>query len=314
MRGKGLLAAGAALLGLEAFNRRVQGTYAEIDPQLPGDEPEMWQWRFGRVAVYKSGQDSNPPILMLHGHNAAASAAEMTQPFNRLSDEYCVYAPDLLGYGLSDRPDIEYEPQLFIELIEDILREVVQRPAIVMASSVTAAHAIEAAAGNPEWIERLVLICPTGVRNLTSAPAAEGVVQRILGLPVVGRAIFNGVASRSSIRYFLKRQAYYNPELVTDELVDRYYRTAHAPGARYAPSAFVAGRLYWDAGEAWTRLEQRALLVWGREAAITPTSDAAAYLATNPGAEMEEIAQAGILPHDEQPEQFENVVRAWLRR
>jgi pimeloyl-ACP methyl ester carboxylesterase len=56
------------------------------------------------------------------------------------------------------------------------------------------------------------------------------------------------------------------------------------------------------------------LLVWGREAKITPLADAPAFLATNPGAELQEISPAGILPHDEQPEQFANLVGAWLER
>jgi pimeloyl-ACP methyl ester carboxylesterase len=313
MRMKGLLAIGAAVAGVEAYNRAVELPYMELEPQLPV-APSMWQWRFGRVAVYQAGDPANPPLLLLHGHNAAASAAEMREPFARLADRFHVYAPDLLGYGLSDRPDIEYTPQLYIELIEDILREVVQRPAAVLASSLTCAYAIEAALANPEWISALVLVCPTGVRRLTEPGAAGAYAGAALRLPVLGQALFNGLASRPSIRYFLRAEVYHDASLVSRSLVERYYRTAHAPGARYAPAAFVSGKLYWDASEAWSRLEQRALLVWGKEATVTPATDAATFLATNPGAEVEEIGAAAILPHDEQPEQFANIVGAWLQR
>jgi pimeloyl-ACP methyl ester carboxylesterase len=266
------------------------------------------------VAVYEVGEPSGPPLLLLHGNNAAASAAEMREPFARFADRFHVYAPDLLGYGLSDRPDIEYNPQLYIEFIEDILREVVQQPAVVTASSLTSAYAIEAARANPEWVTALVLVCPTGVRRLLEQPARGRAIEGLLRLPVLGQGLFNAIASRPSIRYFLETETYFDATLVTDDMVERYYRTSHVPGARYAPSAFVSGKLRWDASEAWSRLEQRVLLVWGKEARLTPATDAAAFLATNPGAEVEEIGAAGLLPHDEQPEQFANVVGAWLER
>lgn len=310
---RNLLAAGAAVAGLEVYNHRVALPYDALEPQLPA-RPIMWQWRLGDVAVYEAGHRANPPLLLLHEHNAAASAAEMRHLFERLSDRFHLYAPDLIGYGLSDRPDIEYAPALYIELIEDILREVVQQPAAVLASSLTSAYAIEAAYANPEWITSLALICPTGVRSLTEQSASGKFIETLLRVPVLGQAMFNGIASRPSIRYFLEAQTYFDATKVTDELVGQYYRTAHVPGARYAPSAFVSGKLYWDASEAWSRLEQRALLVWGKEAKITPVTDAAAFLATNPGAELQEIGAAGILPHDEQPEQTANIITDWLRR
>ncbi len=310
---KSLVALGSALMGLEAYNRRVSLPAESLEEQLPV-QPVRWPWRFGEVVVYETGDTSNPPLLLLHGHNAVASAGEMKEPFARLSDRFHIFAPDLLGYGLSERPDIPYNPQLYIELIGDLLREVVKQPAAVLASSLTSAYAIEAAVAEPEWITSLVLVCPTGVRTLQEQSAAGKAIEALLRLPVVGQGMFNGIASRRSIRYFLEGQTYHGKSLVTNDLVEQYYRTAHVPGARYAPSAFVSGKLYWDASEAWAQLSQNVLLVWGREAKITPLADAAAFLATNPGAELQEISPAGILPHDEQPEQFANLVGAWLER
>ena len=306
------LGSGAALAaGLLAFNRSV--TVTEIEPSLPV-EPTYWKWRYGDVAVYEAGDPANPPILLLHGHNAAASAFEMRYPFALLSGRYHVYAPDLLGYGLSDRRSIEYTPQLYMELIEDVLKEVVQRPAAVVASSLTAAHAIEVASRLPEWITSLILLCPTGLRRLTKQSSQGAAIETAFRSPVLGEAMFNALVSRPSLRYFLEKQSYFDPNQVSDDLVDRYYNTSHAQGARYTPAAFVGGRLYWDASDAWTRLEQPILLIWGRQATFTPVTDSAVFLATNPAAEIQEINQASVLPHDEQPEQVANIIMEWLER
>ncbi len=313
MKGKSLLAAGVGIAALEAFNRRVTKPREDLEPQLPA-EPRMWRWRFGQVAVYEAGHPDMPPLVMLHGHNAAASAAEMRRPFERLSERFHVYAPDLLGYGLSDRPDIEYTPQLYVEFVEDLIREVVEQPTALVASSLSAAHAIEAAYLNPEWVKSLVLICPTGVKSLLKESAGGKALERFFKLPVVGLGAFYGIASHPSIRYFLESKTYFDATLVTDRLVESYYRTSHVPGARYAPAAFVSGKLYWDASEAWSRLEQPVLIVWGKQAGYTPPSDGVAFVALNPSVEMEEIGAAGSLPHDEQPEQFANIVGSWLER
>jgi len=157
---KGLLALAAGTVGavgIELFNRSVTLDRDELEEQLPAT-PKMWQWRLGNVAVYEHGSPGKPPVLLLHGHNAAASANEMREPFMRLAHDYHLFAPDLLGYGLSDRPNTDYNPQLYISLITDFLREVVQRPAIVIALSLSSSYAIEVAAQSPEWVTHLVLI------------------------------------------------------------------------------------------------------------------------------------------------------------
>ena len=313
MRARGLLAAGTALAGMELFNRSVALPYEELEWQLPV-EPTFWQWRYGRVAVYQAGSPDNPPLLLLHGQNAAASADEMRQPFERLSERFHVYAPDLLGYGLSDRPDIEYTPDLYTELIEDILKEVVQQPAYVLASSLTSAYAIQAAYEAPEWIRALVLVSPTGLTALTRQSPAGKAIGALFRIPVVGQALYNGLASHASIRYFLEGQTYFDSTLVTDGMVERYYRRSHVPGARYAPAAFVSGQLYWDVNDVWPQLEQPVLIVWGKEARFTPPEHAIQFVATNPNTDVEEIGASGIIPHDEQPEQFANMVGNWLQR
>lgn len=303
--------AGAAGVGL--FNRSVTLDRDDLGARLPV-EPSMWEWRGHKIALYQAGSPENPPMLLLHGHHAAASALEMGRPFSSFAEDYSVFAPDLLGYGLSDRPNIEYNSDLYVDLIKDLLRDVIGKPAVVIALSLSSAYAIEVAAANPELLDRLVLICPTGVGSLSKQSAGGKVLQEILKMPLLGEALYNALASHVSIQYYLAQQSYYDKSLVTPALVEEYYRTSHVPGARYAPAAFVGGALYDDVSEAWARVETPTLIVWGAEAKMTPVSDAAPFLATNPRAELEKIEASGLMPQDEQPEQFANVVGAWLER
>jgi pimeloyl-ACP methyl ester carboxylesterase len=253
-------------------------------------------------------------LVLIHGHNAAASAYEFRRQFHALAEHYHVVAPDLLGYGLSERPPIDYNAGMYIELIRDLLREVVRAPAIVVASSLSGAHAIQVAADDPEWITHLVLIGPTGLTHLTNPSGPGLVVTSVLRSPVLGETLFHALASRAGIRGFLQRQTYADPAAVDDDLVEMNYQTAHQPGARYAPAAFVGGALAHDVHDAWPRVGQPVLLVWGADASITPVGDAATFLALNPGAELETIARSGLVPHDEQAAEFTRIVLAWLDR
>jgi pimeloyl-ACP methyl ester carboxylesterase len=130
----------------------------------------------------------------------------------------------------------------------------------------------------------------------------------------VGETLFHGLASRVGIRGFLRNQTYADPACVDDDLVEMNYLSAHQPGARYAPASFVGGALGHDVHDAWPRVGQPALLVWGADAQITPVGDAAGFLALNPGTELETIQAAGLVPHDEQPEEFARIVLDWLER
>jgi pimeloyl-ACP methyl ester carboxylesterase len=251
--------------------------------------------------------------VLIHGHNAAASAWEMREPFRRFGAQYRVYAPDLLGYGGSDRPPVDYAAPLYIDLLRDFLREVVRQPSVVIASSVSAAHAIQVAADDPEWITRLVLIAPVGLNPERTRNPAGPAVTALFRSPVVGEALFNALVARPGLRYYLAEKTYYRKERVTDDLIEVNYQTAHQPGARYAPAAFVGGGLYHDVQDAWPRVGQPVLLAWGDQATFTPVSDAAAFLALNPGAQLEVFQACGIVPHDEQPEAFATVVGNWLR-
>ncbi|MDQ2808570.1 MAG: alpha/beta fold hydrolase [Chloroflexota bacterium] len=300
----------AAVAGL---NRLIDAQAGTLPDQLPAT-PQDYESRWGRVVYYRAGAADAPPLLLLHGHNAAASAHEWRKQFLRLAESYQVFAPDLLGYGLSDRPPLDYSADLSIELIRDLLREVICAPSRVVASSLSGAHAIQVAADDPEWVTHLVLVGPTGLTRLTEATALGALLTGVLRSPVLGETLYHALTARTSLRRFLRDQTYADPAAVDEDLVEMNYLTAHQPGARFAPAAFVGGALAHDVHDAWPRVGQPTLIVWGADAQITPVGDAATFLALNPGAELETIRAAGLVPHDEQPDEFARIVGSWLAR
>ena len=310
---RALLASGAAIGAAATLNALASRGVAPLENLIGGD-PGSFDWRGRRLfyAPRKARSRKGRPILLLHGIHTAAWSYEWRSNVDALSAAHDVYALDLLGFGMSDRPQVRYSARLYMRLIDDFARQTIGEPATLIASSLTAAYAAVLGARDPGQYPSLVLIEPTGLVRLNNAATTGGEVTRlVVDAPLVGAAVFNTLASRRSIRYWLER-AYVDLDFVTPELVDIYHRAAHQPGARYAPAAFLSGHLNLDVRGAVRRLRQPVLLIWGEQAVETPVEDARGFLAINPDLQLTILDPAGMLPHDEQSAEFNGIVMRFL--
>jgi pimeloyl-ACP methyl ester carboxylesterase len=208
---------------------------------------------------------------------------------------------------------VRYSARLFYNLLDEFARRVIGAPAVLVASGLSAAYAAVLGARDAERFPALVLIEPTGLTRLNEpANAGEDLARLFLDSPVLGTALFNAMVTRPSLRYYLER-VYTDHALVTDELVSSYYATAHQPGARYAPGAFITHQLNIDVRSAMRRLSQPVLLVWGEQALENPVEDAFRFRRLKPDLELLILDPAGSLPHDERPAEFNRAVVEFLR-
>lgn len=309
---KNWLWTGAGAAAVAAANNAVFAQAKALGNTLGGDA-RFWPGPYGDVFYTKQGQGTSP-VVLLHGLYAGASGYEWRKNFDALSEHELVYAPDWLGFGLSDKPRIRYTAAQYIEQLNQFLREVVKEPCTLIASSLASAYAVQAAADQPELVQKLVLICPTGFRHLAKAPDAKAeTLYQLIHAPLLGTTLHNAVTSLASLRYYLMNQTYFDPSFVDDALLDHYSTAAHQYGAQNAPPSFYSGLLNHSIAEVFPTLTQKTLrIVWGREARLTPLSDAEAFLAANSRAELTVLDKSGILPHDEQAQAFNRLVIALL--
>ncbi|HLE85084.1 MAG TPA: alpha/beta fold hydrolase [Thermoanaerobaculia bacterium] len=281
--------------------------------------PRDWSWGGHRLTYYEaapavdagkvgSGAAAREPVVLVHLIHAAASAWEMRELFARFGAERRVLAYDLLGFGASDRPDADYDADLYQELLRGFLREVAGSPADVVASSLSAAHALCAAAAEPGLFRSLTLINPTGLLTQAERSGAAGrALQNLLRTPWLGEALYNLLVSRPSLRCFASR-IYRDPEL-EEETIGQRYAAAHQPGARYAPAAFLGDALARNTYMALRALEVPALAVWSPAESL----EEQAFMAVAPGIEQTVIEDCGALPHEERPEKVAGAIRSFWR-
>jgi pimeloyl-ACP methyl ester carboxylesterase len=315
---KTMLAGGAGVAALAAVNASIRRNASDPDDSALGGEAHFFDWKYGRIFYKASGiGHAGAPLLFIHGVGAGSSSFMWRKNFDALARDFRVYAFDLLGFGLSDKPgNASYSADLYVELISDFIREVCGYPVNVVASSLGAAYAIRVADEHPELIKGMVLNAPTGADKLNTRPGMAGAAfYGLLQSPVLGTSFYNVMASERGIRDNARKHLFYDHYRVTDRLVANLYATSHQPGAQHAIAAFLSGYLNTDTRPAFSRLQKPTILVWGKQDMTTPIENAMALLQSNPTAQLQAFDYCRMLPEQEHPDKFNTLVRdAFLAR
>jgi pimeloyl-ACP methyl ester carboxylesterase len=303
------LAIGGVLGALTVFNKLTETVAGELSTILTGEE-RRYPWKYGDMFYEVKGDKDAKPLLLIHSFAPGASSHEWRKNLDTLATQFRVYAIDLLGFGLSDHPAIDYTPEVFTDLISDFIREVIAKPTVVVAHGLSCAYVVEDAYRTPKFFERLVLVAPppTMLQEHTTGPL--NVAQKfMLRTPIVGQFTYNVLTSRRAIRAYYEYQGYHNPGLVTDQLVEYLFTSAHQPDSRFAPASFFSNYLTMDVHEAFARLQMPVVVVLGREGTLTPTEASEAFKRVNPRVDVRILDKCSRNPQDEQSVNFNNLIR-----
>lgn len=296
------LLAGAGLAGtVAALNRGLLD--APLATNALGGTQRPWRWRGYEIFVTEAGE--GPLVILVHGIYAGASSYEFRKLFPLLARSHRVVAFDLLGCGLSERPNLAYSGELFVEQIVDALGEFGTEPTTLVGSSMGGAFAIRAAARASDRVAHLVTICPTGLGGVLDKNPSGGqrAVAALLRSPVVGEALFNALASRPSLRWFLGFQSYADKASITPEVLEHYYAVTHQPGARFVPARFVGGELNVNVARDLPFITAPILVAWGeRTPSVSPLSNAAEFLKLARFGTLATFPDSALLPHEEEPD------------
>ncbi|HVF10366.1 MAG TPA: alpha/beta fold hydrolase [Abditibacteriaceae bacterium] len=303
---------GAAIGGIAAVNAVIALRTPPLGAAL-GGVFNRYPSRYGDLAYTVKGSGS--PILLLHATSPGGSMAEWRYNFDELARHHTVYAFDFLGWGLSDKPSQSYAAEDLIEQVQYFAEDIVGAPCALVASGPSCAFAIHAAHRTAQHFSRVVLVCPSS----SDTPSGEARSQRrimsaLLGVPVLGTALYNFLHSRRRLEAFARQQLYFDKERVDEAVVRRYHVATHQPGARHGAASQGAGLLEVDWSEAWSELKIPALLVWGRNVLLGGLDTAPEWLALKADADLEVIDRAMLLPHVEQAPEFNRVVLDWLSK
>jgi pimeloyl-ACP methyl ester carboxylesterase len=242
---------------------------------------------------------AGPPIVLLHGFAGGAHAwAEVAA---ELARDYSVYALDLAGFGLSDKPAMaDYSLAGHGRRVVGLIEALDLRDVTLVGHSmggVVAAYAVLAEQGGR--IARLALLDANFYRR--NGPP----IPMLPLLPQLLAARFYHPAARAASL----RRCFADPGLLTPERLARYLAPTRTPGAQAALAAFLATPGPATYAELPPQLRLPALVLWGEADALWPLADAERLCNELANARLEVIPAAGHMLPEERP----TVVAAHLR-
>ena len=298
------LVVGGAVGAMALYNTYIERQVSEPDTVLQGEE-RRYPWKYGDIFYQVKGARDAKPLLLIHGLGPGASSFQWRKNADALSEQFRVYTLDLLGYGLSDHPGIDYTAETFSDLISDFLKEAIGKPAVVVAHGLTCAYVIADAYRRPQLFERLVLVSPpVDILEESFQSSMSNAVKFLLRTPVIGQFIYNTLTSRRAIRTYYDVEGFQNPGLITEELVEYIYSNAHQPNNRYPAASMLSDNLLMDVREPLARLQVPVIAIWGREDVFILPETSNVFKQVNKSIDTRLMDKARQQLQDEQSEKF----------
>ena len=230
-------------------------------------------------------------------HGVGGDADQWAFCFGALAASHRVIAIDLLGFGRSDKPLIDYRIEVYVEVLDRVLRALAIERASLLGHSLGGWIGAAFALQFPHRVDKLVLSDAAGI-DAGSVP-----------LP-----IDLNVSTRRNMREVLEFM-FHDRRMVSDALVDLAYSLHLERNDGYTirsvldtladPREKLDGKL--------GGLRVPTLLLWGEDDAVTPLAMAHAYQRLIAGATLQVIPQCGHLPPLEKPGEFARAVTEFLR-
>jgi len=290
------LAAGLGAMWM--VNRRIRNGLRHVEAPS-GAMIGRYPTAFGEMAYRVAGQGT--PLVLIHGLGPGASHHVWDRNIDELAKHFKVYAVDLLGFGLSDKPAITYTGDRFSRVIAEFLRDVVGEPAVVVAASLPATFAARALAHHPELASELVLVNPVGEIRRT---VGRRLISALTRVPILDSSLYFGMTRRSTIADRLRSQYFVDPGAATDSLIEQFHANARQPGADRAIRDMIGGRMDLDLATELAHLEVPLSILWGRHAVTPPVSEAHGLMNVKPNATLSVFENSAMFPQADEADNF----------
>ncbi len=311
-KGKTILALAAIAATTIHVINRIQYSHATIKSILPATENRYYEWRFGKIKYTKKGTGS--PVLLIHDLTPGSSSYEFNKIIDSLSKQHEVYAIDLLGYGLSDKPDITFTNYLYVQLITDFIKNIIGRKTNIIATGDAFPIAVMVCHNDNDIIKNLIAINPTSLYQLNQIPSKQTkVLKLLLEAPIIGTFIYNMHTSKTAFTKIFREEYFNNPYNVDEKDIDSYVEAAHTPDyhSKHAYASYVGRYLNANIVHALKEINNSICILMG-ENKKDNKNIAENYIYYNNAIEVAYIPSSKQLPHLEKPEQILSCLDMYL--
>jgi len=250
-----------------------------------------------RIRYLKDGSSKRNLILI---HGLGASAERWNNIIPNFSKHYTVYVPDLIGFGLSDKPSADYTTEFFANFIASFLTKLGIKTTTIMGSSLGGQIAVEYASQHPSTVEKLILVSPAGAMK-QSTPALDAYIMAALYPdPESAKTAFSMMTG--------------NNKEIDSITVDSFVRRMQMPNAKFAFMSTILGlKNAPEISQKLEILEIPTLVVWGELDPVIPVKYAEYFVKKIRDCRFYQMEDCGHTPYVESPTEFTKIVLDFLK-
>ncbi len=263
-----------------------------------------------RTRFWQAG-DQGPTLVLVHGIGGFVETFAYT--VHVLAAHYRVFALDLVGFGKSDKPAIDYSVPMLARFVRQFAEAVGIEQMHLIGHSMGGAVAMQVAMQFPQQVQSLVLVSSAGLGKQAA------LALRIATLPWLGEYLLRPGRRESTIAGL--QSIFLDPQKVTEEMIDISHELAHQPGALASFLATLRSMGTILGGkpsflnpirQALGTIHVPVLVIWGRQDPTIPVRYAQMAMTGFRDVRLHLFEQCGHLPQLEYPEQFNRLVGEFL--
>ncbi len=223
-------------------------------------------------------------------------------------------APDLPGFGRSDKPAIEYDLDFYTSFLKKFLEHQGLDSVVLCGLSMGGMLSTSVTLRFPEVVRALVLVDAAGLEQRIRWGLTAWLGSRIPGLHNV---LSRSAASLPLLLKQLLRNLIHRPERLTDEMVAEIMTAIREPRAGRAWESFLRNEAQWGGfrrhfADRLSEIKVPTLLIHGAEDRIVPLGQSLAAHRRIEGSELEVFEGCGHWLPREEPERLHRVLLRFL--
>jgi len=251
----------------------------------------------GNKVRYLESGDSKNILVLVHG--LGASAERWNNVIPNFAKYYHVIVPDLIGFGYSDKPIVDYTTDFFSTFLGKFFDALgIKRPNVI-GSSLGGQIAALYASANPNNIKKLILVSPSGAMK-QSTPALDAYIMA---------ALYPNEQSAKNAFEMMESSG----NEVDDEIVHGFIERMQLPNAKLAFMSTVLGLK--NSEIITTKLHtihSPTLIIWGSKDPVIPIQYAESFASSIKDCRFYRMDDCGHTPYVQDPNTFSSIVLEFL--
>jgi pimeloyl-ACP methyl ester carboxylesterase len=255
---------------------------------------------------YQKAGTGDMPLVLVHGFGA--SSFSWRENLDALAQAgFTVYAPDMRGFGLSDKGwDKSMSQDAQADRLKAFMDAVGIDRAVLAGNSMGGGIVANFALRYPDRVRGLVLVDPAIYGGVNSSAASALV--RLPGIQRWGQHLVRFILADDDRNASTIKSAWFDPSSVTPEVLRGYRRALQTPDWDLGLLALLRDGMSNNLGPRLKDLNVPALIVWGEHDTWISPSNAPKLKQNIAGSQLAIIPDAGHVPHEEKPAEFNKLM------